>query len=198
MATYLAPIEKPRGLLPKIVYFFARRQFGKVPTPIAVYSARMPFAFMSFYGKVSGLDKKLNLPSQTAALIRERVASLNMCLFCMDFGRWYASKHSPDSLARFDALAEYQTSPLFTDAERAALDYATELTAGKEVQPETFARLRRYYSEREICEIVWLVASEHLYNITNIGLNVGSDGFCELRPRTAAPRASGQAFDSAA
>jgi hypothetical protein len=44
------------------------------------------------------------------------------------------------------------------------------------VAPETFARLRRHYGEREICDIVWLVASEHIYNLTNIGLNIGSDG----------------------
>jgi len=29
--------------------------------------------------------------------------------------------------------------------------------------------MARYYSEREICEIVWLIASEHFYNITNLG-----------------------------
>jgi hypothetical protein len=37
-----------------------------------------------------------------------------------------------------------------------------------------------YYSEREICEIVWLVASEHVYNVTNIGLNIHSDMLCNL------------------
>ncbi len=186
MATYLPPIERPRGLFLRMVYFFARRQFGKVATPIAVFSARMPVAFMSFYGKVSRLDKKLQLPPQTAALIRERVASINTCLFCMDAARWYAMKESADNLARFDALPEYRTSPLFTDAERAALDYATELTSNKKVDPDTFARLTRYYSEREICDIVWLVASEHLYNMSNIGLNIGSDGLCELSPQLAA------------
>ncbi len=71
---------------------------------------------------------------------------------------------------------------MFTAAERAALDYATELTTEKEVRPETFEVLARYYSEREICDIVWLVASEHLYNISNIGLDIGSDGLCELDP----------------
>jgi hypothetical protein len=40
--------------------------------------------------------------------------------------------------------------------------------------------LSRYYSEREICEIVWLVASEHLYNLTNIGLNIHSDMLCDI------------------
>ena len=82
--------------------------------------------------------------------------------------------------AKFDALEEYAMSPLFTDAERSAIDYATELTKDKKVDANTFARLSRHYSEREICEIVWLVASEHLYNVTNIGLNIHSDMLCEV------------------
>ncbi len=81
---------------------------------------------------------------------------------------------------KFNALEQYRISALFTDAERAALDYVTELTKDKKVNPDTFARLSGSYSQREICEIVWLVASEHLYNMTNIGLNIGSDGLCEI------------------
>src|SRR6266446_6972054 len=63
---------------------------------------------------------------------------------------------------------------------RAALDYVRELTKEKKVDPATFARTARHYSEREICEIVWLVASEHLYNMTNIGLNIHSDMLCDI------------------
>ena len=85
--------------------------------------------------------------------------------------------------SKFDALDQYNTSPLFTDPERAALDYVTELTKNKKVNPNTFVRLARYYSEREICEIVWLVASEHVYNMTNIGLNIHSDMLCDLSKR---------------
>jgi len=199
MATYLPPIDRPRGPVLKLMYFFMRRQFGKVATPIAVFSARMPLGFLTFYGKLPRLDKKLALPPTTAALIRERVASLNTCLFCMDATRWYAMKHSPEEIARFDALPEYRTSPLFSEAERAALDYATELTSSKAVGPDTFARLERHYSDREICGIVWLVASEHLYNLTNVGLNIGSDGLCELsQPPTAAPRSTGDTKSTAA
>jgi alkylhydroperoxidase family enzyme len=182
MEAYLAPIESPKGVFLKIVFFFVRRQFGKVMGPLKVFSARMPSAFLSFYGKVSQLDKKLQLSAQTAALIREQVASINMCHFCMDAARYYAMRAFGDT-KRFDALAEYQTSPLFTEAERAALDYATELTKTKKVAPETFARLERHFNERQICDIVWLIASEHIYNLTNIGLNIGSDGLCELSER---------------
>src|SRR6185437_5554802 len=121
MATYLPPVERPRGLIMKLVYYFSRRQVGKVVMPLSVFAARMPAAFGTFYGKLSKLDKKLQLPSRTAVLIREQVASINTCLFCMDAARWYALKESTDNAARFDALSEYRTSPLFTDAERAAL-----------------------------------------------------------------------------
>jgi alkylhydroperoxidase family enzyme len=180
MAAFLPPVEKPRGLLMKLVYFFTRRQFGKVAGPIAVFSARMPTAFLTHYGKVSRLDKKLRLPSATRVLIRERVATINGCAFCMDATRWYALRQSPDDVVRLDALAEYRTSPLFTEAQRVALDYTAELVTDKHVRTETFERLARHYSEREICDIAWIVASEHLYNMTNIGLNIGSDGLCEL------------------
>ena len=179
MDTFLAPIERPQGLFMKLVYAMTRRQFGKVLTPLKVFSARLPLAFALFTSKISKLDKKLLLPPETAMLIREQVARINVCLFCIDIGRSFTIKASMNE-AKFDALEQYSTSPLFTDAERAALDYVTELTRDKKVNPNTFARMSGYYSERAICEIVWLVASEHFYNMTNIGLNIHSDMLCDL------------------
>jgi alkylhydroperoxidase family enzyme len=178
--TFLPPIEKPKGLFMKLAYFFTRRQFGKVLTPLKVHSARMPAAFGLFYTKIGKLDKKLTLSPEMILLVREHVARLNVCLFCIDIGRSFTIRASMNQ-AKFDALEQYRTSELFTDAERAALDYVTELTRNKKVEPDTFARMARHYSERQICEIVWLVASEHVYNITNIGLNIHSDMLCELR-----------------
>jgi hypothetical protein len=52
--------------------------------------------------------------------------------------------------------------------------YVTDLTREKKVD---------HFSERQICEIVWLVASEHLYNMTNIGLNIHSDMLCDVSKR---------------
>jgi len=179
MDTFLAPIEQPKGLMMKLAYFFTRRQFGKVLTPLKVHSARLPAAFGMFYAKIGTLDKKLQLPPETVLLIRERVASINGCSFCMDIGRSITIKSAMNE-AKFDALEQYSTSPLFTDAERAILDYVTELTRDKKVDPAIFKRMSEYYSERAICEIVWVVASEHLYNLTNIGLNIHSDLLCDL------------------
>ncbi|HUA37172.1 MAG TPA: carboxymuconolactone decarboxylase family protein [Candidatus Sulfopaludibacter sp.] len=179
MDTFLPPIENPHGLAMKLAYYFTRKQFGKVLTPIKVHSARLPAAFGLFYGKIGKLDKKLTLPAEMVLLIREQVARINVCLFCMDIGRAFTIQAKMNQ-AKFDALDEYRTNSLFTEAERAALDYVTGLTKEKKVSPETFARLKQNFSEREICEIVWVVASEHVYNMTNIGLNIHSDMLCDL------------------
>ena len=111
----------------KLAYYFTRRQFGKVLTPLKVHSARLPAAFGLFYSKVSKLDRKLLLSPEMVMLIREKVAGINVCLFCIDIARSFTIKASMNQ-AKFDALEQYSTSPLFTDAERAALDYVTELT----------------------------------------------------------------------
>src|SRR5580700_108195 len=145
-APFLPPIEKPSGMMMKMVYFLSRRKFGERFTPIKVFGARMPPAFGQLYGKVYSLDKKLTLPRETVMLIRERVASINVCRYCMDANRYYVIKASMNE---------------------------------KKVNPSTFARLARSYSERAICEIVWLVASEHVSNLTNIGLNIHSDMLCQ-------------------
>jgi alkylhydroperoxidase family enzyme len=178
MDTYLPPIEKPRGLMMRLVYAATRRRFGKVLTPLKVHLARLPVAFGSWYGKISQLDRKLKLQHELVLLLRQQVARLNVCEFCTDIGRYVALREST-SAARLDALDQYGRSPLFTDAERAALDYASALTRDKKVNRETFNRLAEHFSDREICEIAWVVASEHVYNVTNIGLNIHSDLLCD-------------------
>jgi hypothetical protein len=60
------------------------------------------------------------------------------------------------------------------------------------MSPDTFQTLSRHYSEREICEINWLVSTNHLFNINNLGLGIGSDGLCEInrspQPASSLPR----------
>src|SRR5213080_609593 len=94
MDTFLPPIEKPKGIMMKLAYYFTRRQFGKVLTPLKVHSARLPMAFVRFYAKIGRLDKKLQLPPETVMLIREQVARTNICLFCIDIGRSFTIKAS--------------------------------------------------------------------------------------------------------
>lgn len=178
MASFLKPIDKPSNPAKRLLFAIVRRQMGVVPGPFSVFVARMPLAFGNFYGKVSTLDKKLTVSPDLAVLVRSCVNSINSCQWCMDGSRWFAQRREPRLLPKIDAIREWRTSGLFSDSERAALAYAAELTGNKHVEQSTFDELARHFTDREVCDIVWLVASEHLYNINNIGLNIGSDGLC--------------------
>lgn len=66
---------------------------------------------------------------------------------------------------KLDAIWEYRTSPLYSEAERAALDFA--LAAGSvpnAVDTEIFARMREHWSEDQIVQILGVVC---LYGFLN-------------------------------
>lgn len=182
---FLAPIEAPNGFIMRLLYFFTRKRFGKVITPVKVTAARMPLAFGSFSGKIGQLDKKLLLPPETVMLIREQVARLNVCLFCIDIGRAFTIMSSMNQ-AKFDALNDYTHSTLFSAKEKALLDYVTMLARDRKMDKETFDRLAAHYDERSICEIVWVTSTEFYYNIGNIGLNIHSDMLCDIAKKRSA------------
>jgi alkylhydroperoxidase family enzyme len=57
------------------------------------------------------------------------------------------------------AIWEYGTSPLYTEAERVALDFALAAASQPNaVTDELFAKMKRHWSETQIVEIVGVVA----------------------------------------
>lgn len=57
------------------------------------------------------------------------------------------------------AVWEYKTSPLFTDAERVAIEFAIAAAAQpNDVSDELFERMKMQWSEGQIVEIVSLIA----------------------------------------
>ena len=83
-------------------------------------------------------------------------------------------------LEKVRTLSEFRTSSLFTEAERAALEYVEEATRNKRVCDETFARLRSSFNEEAIAEITLLNAIENFYNLVNLPLEIESDGLCAI------------------
>ena len=76
---------------------------------------------------------------------------------------------------KIDQLASYATSPLYDEAERAALAYADAMTVtGRDVTDELFARLRRFYTDDEIVELTAIVAWENSSSKFNRALRVPS------------------------
>ncbi|HKQ52154.1 MAG TPA: hypothetical protein VJT74_07285 [Pyrinomonadaceae bacterium] len=73
------------------------------------------------------------------------------------------------------ALADYATSPLYTEAERVALLYADSMTiTGREVTDELFARLREFYTDDAIVELTAVIAWENSSSKFNRALRVPS------------------------
>ncbi len=70
---------------------------------------------------------------------------------------------------KVEALAHYRTSPLFTPAERAALDLA-HAAGGSSVTDGHFTELRRHFSDDAIVEIVSVIALLGWLNRWNITL----------------------------
>lgn len=80
------------------------------------------------------------------------------CRYCMSHTAALALGSGIDDV-KLDAVWEYRTNPLYTEAERIALDVA--LAAGgvpNGVTDEMFAKLREYWSDGQIVEIVAMIA----------------------------------------
>lgn len=80
------------------------------------------------------------------------------CRYCMTHTVALAHCSGIDD-AKLEAVWEYRTSPLYTEAERIALDVA--LAAGgvpNGVTDEMFAKLREHWSDNQIVEIVAVIA----------------------------------------
>jgi hypothetical protein len=59
-------------------------------------------------------------------------------------------------------LAGYAASPLYSEAERVALEYADGMTlSGREVSDELFARLRAFYDDDALVELTAIIAWEN-------------------------------------
>ncbi|MBA3567984.1 MAG: carboxymuconolactone decarboxylase family protein [Pyrinomonadaceae bacterium] len=77
--------------------------------------------------------------------------------------------------AKIEALPEYSSSPLYTDSERVALEYAECMTiTGQEVSDELFARLRKVYDDDAIVELTATIAWENASSKFNRALRVKS------------------------
>ncbi len=175
----LTPIEKPPTLKARLVSRMMRRQLGKVITPMKVVYTRMPRAIDVGWA-IHKLDRDLAIGTPLAILVKTWAAMVNRCGFCVDIARAEAVM-SNLGLEKFDALQEWQTSPCFDDRERAALRYVDETTRQRKVSDETFAELRKHFSEREIVEITVLNAAENFFNLINIPLEIEEDGLCAIQ-----------------
>ena len=80
------------------------------------------------------------------------------------------------STDKIDALHDYAKSPLFSDAEKVALEYADAMTTA-DVDDDLFARLQGHYDDDTIAELTMIIAWENASSRFNRAFRIPSQEF---------------------
>ena len=173
----LEPIENPTSLFLKIAYWFSKRQYGKVLSPLKIIYSRQS-ALLSVAMKIVKFEEKQNsLSSDLRLFVKIAAAVQNGCSFCTDIALAQAVKGKIGT-EKFNALLNEGVSKqtAFDEKERAVFDFVKEYAEKKKVSDKTFAELQRLFSETQIVEIVAINAIEQYFNALAIPLEIESDG----------------------
>jgi len=125
----------------------------------ALILARWPELLTALQPLVHVIYKPGELPRSLKGMMATVVSGAAGCRYCQAHTALGAMQGADASAEKVAAVWQFRESPLFTAAERAALEFA--LAAGQQpngVTDEHFARLREHYGERAILEMVGLIA----------------------------------------
>lgn len=148
---------------------------GLEPFRIWAYSPKMMMAM----GKFNGPMRKGKAVSQRIQnLVELKGAGMIGCEYCMDLCSQICrnSGFTDDELL---AIPNYRASELFTDEEKAALDFTVGfMRTPVEISDEVFANAQRYYSNQQLVEIAGLLTVVNIDRF-NAAFKIGSAGFSE-------------------
>ena len=93
-------------------------------------------------------------------------------------------RESDQGEARLADVAAWRDSPLFSEPEKVALEYAERMTiTGQSIDDALFARLKQHYTEAQIVELTAAIALENFRSKFNPALGIEAQGFCLLPQR---------------
>ena len=82
------------------------------------------------------------------------------------------------STEKIEALNDYEKSPLFSDAEKVALEYADAITdTHRDVDDALFTRMQQPYDDDTIAEMTMIIAWENASSRFNRAFRIPSQGF---------------------
>jgi len=152
--------------------YLLRRKTGVLTEAVRLWG-RVPWAFLGFLWALRALERGSSpVDARLRALIRTRVSQLDVCEFCIDLNGSRALELGVPQDKLF-ALPGFEESPLFDEAEKAALAFAETVTVtGRKVDADLMARLKRHYSDDAIVELAALIAHQNMSAKFNTALGV--------------------------
>jgi len=166
----------------RLVYRVARRQYGKVLTPLRVIYSRAPVLLMVGLLIEWIRNHALSLEPELILLVGARVSAHHGCDFCHDLGQALAIQRGigPE---RFRELHQWRESHAFTPRQRAALAWVDDILDDGAIDAATLEESRAIFSERELVELTWMQASETYFNVQAHPLGISSDGLAAIARR---------------
>jgi alkylhydroperoxidase family enzyme len=164
------------GLFVRLVYWVARRRFGRVPVPLGVmaHNRAVLAATASFE---LGFERARELDPRLELLVVLKTATLIGCRFCIDIGAALARGQGVAEAALLD-LPVYENSPHFSALEKRALDYAVAMTATPvEVPRPLFEELRAALGVPALVELTAAIAWENHRARFNHAVGATEEGY---------------------
>lgn len=127
-----------------------------------------PKAFQNLYA-LSNTIKKGALGARLVDLVWLRVSQINGCAYCMDM-HWQDLVKQDADPRQLNTLAGWRESPHFSVRECAALAWAERVAVipQGEISDAHYAELRQHFSEAEVAELGFAIATITAWNLLNV------------------------------
>ena len=145
----------PRESLSEFEPLFAmlEKSAGFVPNSLLIMG-RWPELLQAFHGLAGAIMAGSSLPAELRQLVAFVSSNAAGCRYCQAHTSHGAAKLGI-SQVKIASAFEFETSELFSEAERAALRLARDASIVPSAVEDThFERLREHWSDREIVELV--------------------------------------------
>jgi AhpD family alkylhydroperoxidase len=165
------------GLLTRLMYRYAKREFGEVPEPFTVAAHHPRLLVANAVHETLLKSGSKTLPGSVRDLAVFWTARTVGCSWCVDFGTMLMRLESLDT-ERLKMIDEYATSPLFTDDERATIAYADAMTTDPHnVTDEQVDDLKRRFGEAGVIELTYQIGVENMRSRMYAALGITEQGF---------------------
>ncbi|MEU7765515.1 carboxymuconolactone decarboxylase family protein [Nocardia sp. NPDC049190] len=177
-ATRIAAVTPQQaGPLTKLLYRLAQRRYRAVPEPFAVTANHPKLLAANAVHELMAQKASTTLPAAVREIAVYRVAWTVGCSWCVDFGAMLMRLGELD-VERLEHIADYATSPRYSDDERAAIAYADAITATPTtVTDEQVADLERRFGPAGVVELSYQIALENSRSRFNSALGITAQGF---------------------
>lgn len=157
--------EVPDELAPAVKTYLAT--MGKVPNSFRTM-ARKPLIAKAYGEFQKALAASLTVPTELRSMMFLLQSQNNGCLYCQAHSVSALVKHADVSAEKIAALWDFETAPIFSEAERAALRFALAVSSHPNAASDAdFDALKEHFSEDQIVELVAVLAIGSFLNTWN-------------------------------